>query len=234
MSVFLDVCIHLLLATITNNLTHENPQRLLLFNNKSHCIILCKAVNSLKRTKKISLCSFELFSAPTPILSLTFLFLAFLSMSHNEYTYDLYSANLVTIFNSINANDQQIDEELMQEFGSAHAAYQDVPEVVNTVHDNSSPVDLDIEDGMLIELGLHPVTTYVIVEPPFTPAPPRTPRTLVETVHATMQSPAALVSLPLLLPPPPPHAEASERFDKMQAWLKPRRAMRMLGHVCYG
>ncbi|GHP08641.1 hypothetical protein PPROV_000737800 [Pycnococcus provasolii] len=151
-------------------------------------------------------------------------------MSHNEYTYDLYSANLVTIFNSINANDQQIDEELMQEFGSAHAAYQDVPEVVNTVHDNSSPVDLDIEDGMLIELGLHPVTTYVIVEPPFTPAPPRTPRTLVETVHATMQSPAALVSLPLLLPPPPPHAEASERFDKMQAWLKPRRAMRMLGH----
>ena len=158
MSVFLDVCIHLLLATITNNLTHENPQRLLLFNNKSHCIILCKAVNSFKRTKKISLCSFELFSAPTPILSLTFLFLAFLSMSHNEYTYDLYSANLVTIFNSINANDQQIDEELMQEFGSAHAAYQDVPEVVNTVHDNSSPVDLDIEDGMLIELGLHPVT----------------------------------------------------------------------------
>ncbi|XRB17535.1 hypothetical protein RI054_15g73800 [Pseudoscourfieldia marina] len=54
-------------------------------------------------------------------------------MSHNEYTRDLYSANLVTIFNSINANDQQIDEELMQEFGSAHAAYQDVPEVVNTV-----------------------------------------------------------------------------------------------------
>ena len=67
-------------------------------------------------------------------------------MSHNEYTRDLYSANLVTIFNSINTNDQQIDEELMQEFGSAHAAYQDVPEVVNTVHDNSSPVDLDIED----------------------------------------------------------------------------------------
>ena len=64
-------------------------------------------------------------------------------MSHNEYTRDLYSANLVTIFNSINANDQQIDEELMQEFGSAHAAYQeDVPEVVNTVHDNS-PVDCE-------------------------------------------------------------------------------------------
>ena len=47
---------------------------------------------------------------------------------------------------------------MQYEFGSAHAAYQDVPEVVNTVHDNSSQVDLDIEDGMLIELGLHPVT----------------------------------------------------------------------------
>ena len=54
---------------------------------------------------------------------------------------------------------------MQYEFGSAHAAYQDVPEVVNTVHDNSSQVDLDIEDGMLIGLGLHPVTTsYVIVE----------------------------------------------------------------------
>ena len=128
-------------------------------------------------------------------------------MSHNEYARDLYSANLVTtIFNSINANDQQIDEELMQEFGSAHAAYQDVPEVVNTVHDNSSQVDLDIEDGMLIELGLHPVT--------FARLRGRGAENTCDTIHYLLhthpsvtkkkKTPSPPPSSPPYPPPPPP------------------------------
>ena len=93
------------------------------------------------------------------------------------------------------------------------------PEKVKTVFPKSNPQNKS-------PVGVSPDN-----KPPISVHHPRTPRTLVETAPATMQSPAALVSLPLLLPPPPPHAEASERFDKMQAWLKPRRAMRMLGHV---